>query len=138
MEPSFPFVPLRSLEFLCLSIDLNLVAAVEARGLPLENLKFLYDELKQRYDDLLLELEESRDNAKPPSEKSLRTRERNSLLTLVAGVTKEQYNFDPSSPYNQAASQIVSDLANHGLKMDQGTVLKWLREAAELLPGESL
>src|SRR5262245_8659897 len=70
--------------------------------------------------------------AKP--EKSLSTRERESLLKLVIGMAVGGYGYDVKASRSVQPSTIVDDLAKIGLPLDADTVRKWLKEAAELLP----
>lgn len=70
----------------------------------------------------------------PPPPVELRTRERNSLLTLVIGMAVAAYNYGPSDRKSDVASEIASDLARAGLSLHPDTIRKWLREAADLLP----
>ena len=48
----------------------------------------------------------------------------------------EQYSYDPRSLRNEATADIATDLATNGVPLDRDTILKWLREGAELLPRE--
>lgn len=67
---------------------------------------------------------------------NLNPKERESLLKLVIGMAVEQYNYDPHSLRNEATADIATDLATNGVPLDRDTILKWLREGAELLPRE--
>jgi hypothetical protein len=69
-------------------------------------------------------------------EKSLRTRERDTLLKLVVGMAVKRYGFDPQATRGTAIPEIVDDLASIGITLDPKTVRKWLTEAADLLPRE--
>jgi len=44
------------------------------------------------------------------------------------------YKFDQDAKRNQATSDIQSDLDQLGIPLDQRTILKWLREACEIIP----
>ncbi len=46
--------------------------------------------------------------------------------------------FDPRIPRNDATGNIASDLAELGISLDQETILKWLRQGADILPPDSL
>lgn len=59
--------------------------------------------------------------------------ERKTLLKLIAAMAIRGYRFDPKAARNQATSDIQSDLDHCGLPLDQKTILKWLREASELI-----
>ncbi|WDI30262.1 hypothetical protein PUV54_09855 [Hyphococcus flavus] len=74
--------------------------------------------------------------AKPPADLQgeLKPKERDSLLKLVIGMAVEQYGYTPDSSRNAATKHIETDLRAHGVPLDRNTILKWLREGAELLP----
>jgi len=44
------------------------------------------------------------------------------------------YVYDPKAARSDSVAEIVKDLALVGVPLDDDTVRKWLREAAELLP----
>lgn len=77
--------------------------------------KFLFKELR---------------NEKP--EKSLSTKERNTALKLIIGMAMSKYGYKPSTRTG-ASGKIVHDLQLKGIKMDDGTVNSWLKEASEKL-----
>lgn len=62
------------------------------------------------------------------------TREQDTLLRLFIGMAVEQYGYDPKKTRNEAAKNISSDLALHGLSITDDTVRKYLKQASELLP----
>jgi hypothetical protein len=72
----------------------------------------------------------------PAGEKSLHTKERESLLKLVIGMAEAGYKYDPSAAKSDVPGKIVSDLLMLGLKIDVGTVRKYLEQGLELLPGD--
>ncbi len=43
-----------------------------------------------------------------------------------------------SARENPATGDIASDLAELGISLDQETILKWLRQGADILPPDSL
>ena len=63
--------------------------------------------------------------------------EKESLLKLIAGMSIRGYSFDPAASRNQATSDIQSDLDHLGIGLDQKTILKWLREACQLVPSDN-
>jgi hypothetical protein len=71
--------------------------------------------------------------AEPVAEKSLGTRERDSLLKLVIGMAVGGYGYDPAAKRSDQPQVIADDLARQGIPLDVDTVRKWLREAAGLL-----
>jgi hypothetical protein len=72
------------------------------------------------------------------SNKPLGTKERDSLLKLVGGMAVRGYVFDPRQSRNSATKDIRDDLEALGLSMDDGTVLKYLNQGAELIPRDVL
>ena len=82
----------------------------------------------------LLSPENKRMNNQTSNE--LNPKERESLLKLVIGMAVEQYGYNPNASRNEATAHIASDLATNGVPLDRDTILKWLREASELLPNE--
>jgi hypothetical protein len=122
--------------------------------------KKLFDELRAKYDqeneqwtkivtersavierlvERLNELQQSAAGVPPAvpqsaPEKSIGTRERESLLKLVIGMAVCGYGYDPSESRSPQPSAIASDLAKCGVSLDVDTIRKWLKEAAEFLP----
>jgi hypothetical protein len=64
-----------------------------------------------------------------PAEKSLASRERESLLKLVIGMAIKGYGFDPKAARSSIAREIADDLARVGLPLDEDTVRKYIAEA---------
>lgn len=64
----------------------------------------------------------------------LKTRERETLLKMVVGMAVGGYSWDPNAARNVATGEIAGDLARQGVPLDDGTILKWLRAGAQLLP----
>jgi hypothetical protein len=141
-----------------LAVPPELEAAVTARGVQIADWKTLYDELKVKFDEHhaewvgisdrqsehILELERQLQDvqiqqvpfsaAAPAPEKSLSTRERESLLKLVIGMAIGGYGYDPSAGRSDQPAAIANDLTRIGLSLDVDTVRKWLKEAREHLP----
>lgn len=59
-----------------------------------------------------------------------------SLLKLVIGMAVAGYRFEPSEMRSAATKEISDDLERLGIPLNRDTILKWLREGAELLPSE--
>jgi hypothetical protein len=72
----------------------------------------------------------------PAGEKSLHTKERESLVKLVIGMAKAAYKYNPSAAKSDVPGKIVSDLNMLGLNINVGTVRKYLEEGLELLPSD--
>ncbi len=65
----------------------------------------------------------------------LSTRERETLLKLVIGMAIAGYKYKPDATRNVATKDISGDLGGLGIGMDDDTVRKWLKIAAdEVLP----
>lgn len=61
-------------------------------------------------------------------------KEINSLLRMIMGMAKDCYGYDPTVKKGTVTSDIVKAVSAIGLTIDDGTVLKWLKEGAEILP----
>ncbi len=71
------------------------------------------------------------------TEDSFGKRERDSLLKLVIGMAVVGYKYDPTASKSTVPKEIANDLMSAGMSMDDGTVLKYLKEAATtVLPGK--
>jgi hypothetical protein len=60
-------------------------------------------------------------------------REQASLLKLVIAMATRQYGFDPRATRSRATAAIAGDLKLAGASLDEGTILKVLRQGAKLL-----
>lgn len=69
---------------------------------------------------------------------SVSTKERDSLLKLVIGMAIGGYRYDPQQTRNAATREIQDDVQTLGLSIDAGTVLKYLKQGAELVSRETL
>jgi hypothetical protein len=123
-----------------LSVPSGLVSAIEARGFEMIN-------WKSRYETLLRELEVEKQERSglelqievlswelAQQKKEIGTRERETLLKLIIGMAIAGYTYNPKGPRSKVPSEIAGDLAKQGMNIDDDTVRKWLRQAAELLP----
>jgi len=70
-------------------------------------------------------------------EKTLSSRERDTLLTLIIAMAKEGYKYNPGAAKNPAVPEIVADVQRVGLSISDQTVRDKLKEAVALLPGSS-
>ena len=61
------------------------------------------------------------------------TRERESLLKLFIVAAVRKYRFDPHATRSETVSRIKRDVEDCGLSLDDATILKYLRQGAELL-----
>ncbi len=63
--------------------------------------------------------------------KELATRERDTLLKLVIGMAVAGYKYDPDSKRNPCIGEIHNDLAEREINLDEDTIRKWLKTAAD-------
>lgn len=70
-------------------------------------------------------------NPKPLSDK-----ERTSLLKMVIGMAVDTYGYDPKTKRSPIAGEIASALQLRGISLDEDTIRKWLKEAAQHLPSD--
>ncbi len=101
-------------------------------------LKSKFDELDlEVHPDFYTQLEKrlaasSRGHAKP-AQTEMTSQERQSALKLIAAMSCEQYGFNPKANRNDSTKRIQEDLASVGLSLDNKTILKWLKDAADLI-----
>lgn len=67
------------------------------------------------------------------SERSISTRERNTLLKLVIGMAVMGYRYNPAASKSNAPKEIADDLVSLGIDVSDDTVRKYLKEAANTL-----
>lgn len=116
----------------------NLAAEVIKASPNHINYRSKYEPLLAEHEAALKEIKRLKEHtAEPPQEKALPTKERQTALKLIIGMAVEQYGYEPSQSRNDAIGNIVSDLHSLGISLDPDTVRKWLKEAADLLPGDS-
>lgn len=70
------------------------------------------------------------------SEVPLSKLERQSLLKLIAAMACEQYAYNPADERSEAPSRIRDDVEQVGLNIDNKTIRKWLKEAANLVASD--
>lgn len=92
------------------------------------------DALGRHRDDLLAELDALR--ARGGGNREIGTRETDSLLKLLIGMAVGGYRYDPQAGRNDATREIADDLVSLGLDLSRDTILKWLRQGADLLPSQ--
>lgn len=69
-----------------------------------------------------------------PSQKAGATKRDNSLMKLIITMAVCGYYYDPNSEYNKVIPEICSDADLLGLKIDVGTVRKYVNLSRQLLP----
>ena len=133
---------------------------VIARGNNIENWQETIDQLQAAHKDHLSALERNIESqqsqlAKLTTERdallakieeleatdrsgSVSTKERESLLRLVAAMAVRGYSYDPNVKRNSATTDIAHDLEHLGIPLDPGTIRKWLKQSMDLLPPEAL
>jgi hypothetical protein len=165
-DPVLPSIFLAWAKRTDIPVPTELTAAVEARGVQIGDWKNLYEEAKRLWDECRadlerhqnqwLELNEQKDALIKSLQERIATlereasgvattsdggkeigpRERDSLLKLVIGMAVVGYRYEPKAERSTRVTEIASDLASVGIQLDADTVRKWLRVAAELLPGD--
>lgn len=68
-------------------------------------------------------------------DKPLSSRERDTLLTLIAAMAKEGYKHDPTNKAKSAVSEILADVQKLGLSISDQTIRDKLKDAWGLVPG---
>jgi hypothetical protein len=132
----------------------GLKAAIEARPSKRPDWKTLYRDLKIDYDKvkdndqqliedlrehiakLEADLQAANEALRVNRERGF-ARERETLLKLVIGMAVVGYRYDPIQFPNKVHSEIANDLKSAGVALDDDTVRKWLKKAAELLPPQT-
>ena len=126
-----------------LAVPSELEAAITARGIQIAEWKThdlskeqseQIDPLRSRDDKLQAQHAAAAPAPDDRPEKSLATRERDSLLKLVIGMAVGGYRYDATALRSERPTEIANDLASAGVPLDVDTVRKLLKEAAELLP----
>ncbi|MDH5721849.1 MAG: hypothetical protein OEY94_00815 [Alphaproteobacteria bacterium] len=91
--------------------------------------------------DLIVHLQEQNESLKKAYEtnnqnkpKPLHTKERETLLKIIAGMATDAYGYDPNAARSPIPREIADILAEKEIPLDPDTVRKWLKEAAEILP----
>lgn len=164
-DPVLPGIFLAWAKRLEIPVAPELVTAVEARGTLIADWKTLYEKAKELCEKMQAnsaeaesqwrDLSDQKDRviesltarlatldapkletAAPASAKEIGTREQDSLLKLVIAMAVRGYRYDPNAARNPQVTDILDDVAATGLTIDRDTVLKWLRRAAALLPGD--
>jgi len=122
----------------------ELVEKVEVRSGKLLDWKKMYEELLEKNNNNVqianatiaekdAEIAELQSQA--GGEKSLGTKERESLLKMVIAMAVDGYGYETDDKRSPIPQQISDALARRGTSLDVGTVRKWLKEAAEHFPG---
>jgi hypothetical protein len=66
----------------------------------------------------------------------INSKAKNSLLTIIFAIAVKKYHHDPTAAQNSSTAKIRSTVEELGLSIDDDTIRKWLRQAADALDGE--
>ncbi len=69
--------------------------------------------------------------------KKLKTREPETILKFRIAAVIDFHGYDPKAARSPIPRQLVVATERFGVQVSDGSVLKWLRAAAELLPPEA-
>jgi hypothetical protein len=69
--------------------------------------------------------------------KELKARERETVLKLLIAAVMDFHGYDPKAARSPIPGQLVAATERFGVPVSDGSVLKWLRAAADLLPPEA-
>ncbi len=86
---------------------------------------------------LELESQAPKEDSEDNKNNNLKTRERDTLLKMIIGMAVDSYGYDPNASRSPIPKEISDILAQKGMPLDQDTVRKWLKEAAELWPRDT-
>jgi len=141
---------IRPVEFLAwarehkIDFPAELEEAVSTNELDLAQLQDRYEKLRHENQMLRYELDRLKASSHPQlkesSTRELSKKERNSLNKLILGMAIHKYKWNPHAARHPAPSNIADDLkllhfdgVDLRLGLDEETVLKYLREAMEVL-----
>lgn len=150
-ESTYPNLFLAWAERMRFEMPTALIDAVKALGIQIADWKTIYDKQTEIWQSKFIdqqntildlttmnELLHEKTNliASQPvkeSERTITTRERDSLLKLVIGMAIKGYGYDPKATRSPTAQEVADDLVRLGIPLEADTVRKYLKEAAELL-----
>ncbi len=81
-------------------------------------------------------VDNSHKNNPYPQEDYINPRIKETLLKMIIAMAVHKYKFNPDAMRNNATANIKTALLNVGLSLDEEIILKYLREAASLVPNE--
>jgi hypothetical protein len=97
---------------------------------PLDEQMAVIEQLKARTSELEQSIQASAQAAE-----TVGARERDSLFKMVIGMAIGAYRYNPKAARSEHPTEIAGDLAEAGVPLDPDTVRKWLKLAAQILPG---
>ncbi len=95
-------------------------------------LRHIKVDIPEQLNELLVQ--KKTNTVKTDIEKPLHTKEKETLLKMIAGMAVDGYGYDPAAKKSPIPSEISSGLAEQGISLDTDTVRKWLKEAAQIIP----
>lgn len=106
--------------------------------IALENLKKppekAEESLSQRTRRILDAKKMAQNELRATTPKKFHTKEKETLLKLIAGMAVDAYRYDPTASRSPLPKEISDALAQMGIPLDPDTVRKWLKEASEFIP----
>lgn len=121
----------------------TLRSSLDAQGIKEIDYKALYERLRAscaERDEALavaiyeLEMLKTHSKAAQPenrASKSSGTKERESIMAMIAGMAIRGYGYDPTAGKNKAPKEIADDVAALGLSLDVDTVRKYVVDAVK-------
>ena len=73
-----------------------------------------------------------------PNARTAWAKEKNSLLRMIVAMAVDAYRYNPKDLRSEVTKQIVDASHRLGIRLDDGTVLAWLRQAAELVDQDKI
>jgi hypothetical protein len=123
------------------SVPVELRNALDARGIKDTDWKTLYeglaaaladkDAIFQALQAMKVNLEAAQ--AESRAAKALSTKERDSMLAIIAAMAVRKYRYNPNALKNAATQNIADDVQEVRLRLDVDTVRKYVAEAGRFL-----
>ncbi len=89
------------------------------------------DQIIAELNNKIAGLQSNADGSSVVANDALNPKSRMSLLKLVLGMAIDGYGYDPKESKSPLAKELVDRLAALGIAIDEDTVRRWLREAAQ-------
>lgn len=80
------------------------------------------------------EIEKFEAGLNDPVIREINTRERTTLLKMIAGMANDGYGYDPSASRSPFPKELEGILDSLGMPVSDDTIRRWLKEASEYLP----
>lgn len=152
--PTFPAMFIGWCEQMDISFPTELKALIILRGGTVGSWKVQYEALQKHHDELLdtnsknvqvneeliqrlKELQqEARSSSKKPVSSAQNPKAYNSLMKILLAIAVKKFRHNPAASKNSSTNNIVSAVEELGMKINEETVRKWLKDAADTLDGE--